>query len=219
MEASFEAAAHAAGLKSLRELDLADAPSAGPQPASTLIPYQKRIVVPQTDSGHAINAMVRAIREGKGRTGLVHGNGEFVTVRIQPSSKHHVLILGRDPRPADSLYPDQNPLPELFPPPLTVPEVVERCPREGAWCVVETFTFEYDRANRPTLGFVVGRLLARREDSYSNKRFLANVDTTKEPATVAVMTSFHVEAVGLKGWVWADVTGRNWFRLAHPEKL
>ncbi|KXS19404.1 hypothetical protein M427DRAFT_108775 [Gonapodya prolifera JEL478] len=220
MEACFEAAAKGAGC-SLKDVDLVDLYSCFPVMVKMtashlgvdLFGADKPLTLCGGNtffggvnySGHAITAMVCAIREGKGRVGLVHGNGEFVT-------KHHVLMLGSRPRPPGVLYPSENPLPESFPPPVTPPAVVEVCP-QGAWGVIETYTFEFDRAGRPTLGFVIGRLLSKKEETYSERKFLANIDPEKEKETTQILTSFDVEGVGLKGRVWSDETGRNWFRL------
>lgn len=52
---------------------------------------------------HAFTEMTRAIREGKGKSGLVLCNGGVL-------SYQHVVVLSREPRKRGS-YPEKNPLP------------------------------------------------------------------------------------------------------------
>ena len=49
--------------------------------------------------------MVRQLRKGKGKTGLVLANGGVATYQ-------HVVCLSRSPRRDGLPYPDSNPLPE-----------------------------------------------------------------------------------------------------------
>jgi hypothetical protein len=51
--------------------------------------------------------MVRQLRKGKGRNGLILANGGALTYQ-------HVICLSRQPRRAGSPYPNRNPLPELL---------------------------------------------------------------------------------------------------------
>ena len=55
-------------------------------------------------SMHAITAMTRALREGRGRNGLVLCNGGVL-------SYQYVIVLSKEPR--RDAYPERNPLPEL----------------------------------------------------------------------------------------------------------
>ena len=63
---------------------------------------------------HALTEMTRAIREGRGKTGLVLCNGGVL-------SYQHVVVLRREPR-NDGRYPEGNPLPGKLED-LEVPEV------------------------------------------------------------------------------------------------
>lgn len=58
-------------------------------------------------SMHAITEMVRQLRDGNGRTGLILANGGTVTYQ-------HVVCLSSSPRADGSAYPDKNPLPETL---------------------------------------------------------------------------------------------------------
>ena len=55
----------------------------------------------------AITAMIRELRRGNGKTGLVLANGGVVTYQ-------HVICLSSSPRPDGLPYPDRNPLPDYI---------------------------------------------------------------------------------------------------------
>lgn len=67
-------------------------------------------------SMHALTAMTRAIREGKGRTGLVLCNGGVL-------SYQYVVVLSKAPR-TNGAYPQANPLPHETTD-VEVPEIAE----------------------------------------------------------------------------------------------
>lgn len=223
MEQSFEAAVAVSGLKrGLAEIDLIDLYSCFPimvklsathlkiDPRGTDKPLS--LCGGNTFFGglnyafHGTVAMVRALRAGRGKVGLVHGNGEMVT-------KHHVIILGTEPR--QGAYPAKNPLPEMVPPEFPPPKLVVTCPKTPTPATIETYTIEYDRVGNPLTGWVIGRL-------ENGERFLSNVDVEKEKATVKTLVDDNIEPIGMKGWVWNDGTedgGRNWFRLGEAPKL
>ncbi|TVY85952.1 hypothetical protein LAWI1_G006898, partial [Lachnellula willkommii] len=58
-------------------------------------------------SMHALTEMVRVLRSGKARTGLVLANGGVATYQ-------HVVCLSSHARPSPSPYPTTNPLPEIL---------------------------------------------------------------------------------------------------------
>lgn len=68
-------------------------------------------------SMHALTAMTRAIRERKGRTGLVLCNGGVL-------SYQYVVVLGKEPR-RDEIYPQENSLPKETTD-VEVPDIEER---------------------------------------------------------------------------------------------
>lgn len=70
----------------------------------------------------AITEMVRQLRSGNGRSGLILANGGWVTYQ-------HVVCLSSLPRQDDSAYPETAPLPEVIRD-VQVPTVDERV--EGA---------------------------------------------------------------------------------------
>ncbi|KAI9013546.1 hypothetical protein DFJ74DRAFT_636039 [Hyaloraphidium curvatum] len=220
MEASFEAAVAAAGLSGTKDIDLIDLYSCFPimvkisarhlgiDPRGTDRPLSlcggNTFFGGINYSGHGAVAVVRALREGRGKVGLVHGNGEFLT-------KHHVVLFSTEtPRRP---YPSSNPIPYQYPPPTAPPPLLESVPRAPTRATIETYTVEYSRSGAPERGWVIGRL--------DGKRFLACVDG-KDAGTVGVLTGGEVEPIGMEGWAWNDGGkdgGRNWFRLGEKPKL
>jgi acetyl-CoA C-acetyltransferase len=108
---------------------------------------------------HAVDAMSRRVRDGRASLGLLYGQGGFVT-------KHHALVLGREPRPdgfamgGTGRDHERQAAVDAIPPP-----VFDDAPDGSA--TVETFTVTYDRSGAPERGIVVGRL-------ESSVRFVAN---------------------------------------------
>lgn len=133
--------------------------------------------------------MVRALRRGDGESGLLYGNGEYVT-------KHHALVVGRDPGPAGGVPPaDDRAARQAALDATRLPVEVAEAPDGPA--TVETSTVLHDRDGAPMRGIVVGRL----DDG---RRFVANtadLDALLDPA---------VEPAGRRGVVRAG-DGANRF--------
>jgi acetyl-CoA C-acetyltransferase len=148
---------------------------------------------------HALVAMTRALRRGESTTGLLYGQGGFVT-------KHHALVVSTEPRP--TAYPSggaaadaarQAKIDALPSPSLTT------APKGAA--TVETYTVVYDRAGEPERGIVVGRL-------ESGERFVANTpDGDRGQLDRLVDVDTHGEPVGVPGSAEPVGDGRNCFRL------
>ncbi|KAL2070312.1 hypothetical protein VTL71DRAFT_13338 [Oculimacula yallundae] len=102
----------------------------------------------------ALTEMVRKIRKGDAKKGLVLANGGMVTYQ-------YVVCLSSQPR--GSPYPDLNPLPDLLED-EPVPEVDDKAEGEA---IIETYTVQFERVGTPLLGHIVGRLK-------NGHRFLAN---------------------------------------------
>ncbi|KAJ4345327.1 uncharacterized protein N0V89_011457 [Didymosphaeria variabile] len=148
-------------------------------------------------SMHALTAMTRAIREGKGRTGLVLCNGGML-------SYQYVVVLSKDPR-AVVVYPQENPLPQEITD-VEVPDIVEQPEGEAT---IETYTVEFNRDGTPLRGYIVGRLKS------NGNRFLANHG---DESTLRQMAEGAGEIVGKSGWVGQD-TERKGRSLFSFEKL
>jgi hypothetical protein len=147
---------------------------------------------------HAIVAMARALRHGGGATGLLYGQGGFVT-------KHHALVLAKEARPggyssggAQGDAARQAEIDALESPPLA------REPEGDA--TVETWTVEYDRGGQPEAGLVVGRLP-------SGERFVANTPAGDRDQLDRLVGG-DAEPIGAPGTVGPGGEGRNCFRLS-----
>ena len=169
-----------------------------------------------------MTAMVRKLRErpslpsnsqAASQSGLILANGGFATYQ-------HVVIFSthpssNSPSSSPSPYPQQNPLPHLITD-IPAPEVVEEVgptPREAQ---IETCTVEFSRDGKAQRGHVVGRLLKREVrggdplahggfgGSREKKRFLAN---HADETTLGQLSSWEVEPVGQRGWVWTIEEG------------
>lgn len=141
---------------------------------------------------HSVIAMTGALRRGEGKTGLVYGQGEYVT-------KHHAIVLATTPRSGE--YPLSDRLPKEIQEALP-PNVEERPEGPG---VVETYTVEYNRTGQPERGYIIGRLA-------NGARFVANTPDG-DTDTYILLTDGHVEPIGLKGHVVPGADGRNIFRF------
>lgn len=141
---------------------------------------------------HAVVAMTEALRRGEGRSGLVYGQGEYVT-------KHHAIVLSVVPRSGE--YPLSDRLPKQIE--ETPPPRIEERPEGTA--TVETYTVEYDRSGQPMRGYIIGQLV-------DGARFVAN--TPEDDAdTYTLLTAGRVEPIGLNGRVSAGPDGRNIFQF------
>jgi len=128
---------------------------------------------------HSLAEMARCLQAHPGETGMVTGNGWYLT-------KHSAAILSSGPpekEPVEGLL-DNLPSNEMEVSPHTVdPEAT------GAG-QVETYTVSYDRDGQPTRGIVVGSL-------HNGTRFLANT-----PTEVSFLEDFvSSEQVGTRGQV------------------
>ena len=135
---------------------------------------------------HSLAAMVNRLRARPGSTGLVTGNGMFLSSH---SSVVISTIFGEPPGAktiaASSDGGSKSP-----------PAIAEEADGRG---IVETYTVVYDRSGVPETGIVIGRL----EDG---RRFVANTPSDRELLEAFVK----VEEVGRSGSV-KHVNGRNIF--------
>jgi len=130
----------------------------------------------------AAAAMTEALRTmDDTRPALLFGQGEFVT-------KHHALVVGREPRPGGPLPPDDEAGRQRA---VDAEEAPALAPSPAGTGLIETFTVEFDRDGSPTRAIIVGRL----ED---DRRFVANNDA---PDDIAELLAPDGEGVGRKGTV------------------
>ena len=168
----------------------------------------------------ALTAMVRELRRGNGRSGLILANGGVLT-------SQHALCLSIRPRRDGSAYPDKNPLPIRItdtPIPKVTVQVEEGeakievslsraltdNPRIPLKLTIQTYTVEFNRNGSPSKGFIVGRLMS------SNHRFVANTGDAK---TLEQLSSGSTEPIGRIGWVKRGDGGRNMFIFEQSAKL
>lgn len=146
--------------------------------------------------------MVRRIRRGETRTGLVLANGGYV-------SYHHVVLLAS--KPNGMVYPTATYLPKEQNLPAA-PQLVEFV--QGVQeCVVETYTLEYDRNDTPKRGMFILRL-----NTGARERVLAN---EKDKSVIdAVMAAIKEgrEVIGLRGYVEAKGK-RNVFAFGEKARM
>lgn len=172
----------------------------------------------------AITEMVRRLRKGSHRTGVILANGGFL-------SYQHAICLAVSPRKQGTSYPDsrrfESSPSEPIPPIDSEAEgraVIEvrdtspaftsslhACDAES----VQTYTVEFGRDGNPQRAYVVGRLLD------NNHRFLANHGDAK---TLSQLSSTTQEPIGTIGAVRPDSTGgkgqrRNLFYLDDNSRL
>ena len=153
--------------------------------------------------------MVRQLRQGRGKTGLVLANGGVVTYQA-------VVCLSSSPRRDGLPYPTTNPLKETTSD-VQVPPVDAKADGEAIVEVrmpahprrtiadhvnLQTYTVEYNRDGSPLRGHIVGRLRA------SGHRFIAN---HADDSTLKQLCSQEVEPIGRSGKVKTANDGRNLF--------
>jgi len=171
-------------------------------------------------SDKAITEMVRQLRKGKGRHGLILANGGVFTYQ-------HVVCLSTMRRRDGSPYPDIDPLPEVVTD-VPIPAVDSRAEGEATievsfpsrmtpyatpeLMLLQTYTVEFNRDGSPLRGYIVGRLKS------SGHRFLANHG---DEATLQQLSSGATEQVGRPGFVTRDrhKDGRNLFTFRTNAKL
>ena len=144
--------------------------------------------------------MVRQLRKGKARNGLVLANGGEITYQ-------HAICLSSKPRRNGSPYQDRNPLPEVITD-VPVPEVNAQVEGEAT---VETYTVEFNCDGTPLRGYIVGRLKG------NGHRFLANHD---DATTLQQLASGMKEPIVRSGWVRNEGgKGRNLFTFEGGVRL
>jgi acetyl-CoA C-acetyltransferase len=142
---------------------------------------------------HGITAMVRALRAGQGRVGLLHGNGEYLT-------KHHAAVIATAPPGHPICNEDlQAAVDAQYGP---VPELVEDY--EGP-CAIETCTVAYTTKGEPDRGVVIAR-------TPDGKRVVARV-TAAEPEALALLVDARREAIGTPGYTYDRGDGLIHFGL------
>lgn len=130
---------------------------------------------------HAVAAMMDRIASGRVETGLITGNGWYLT-------KHSALVLARSPGEM-STEPAFGEVWNETSPEATEPEVITQEQANGD-ASVETYTMIFDREGRPQRGIVIGRL-------DHGPRFLANTPDDLQLNEQIVADEF----VGQKGRV------------------
>ena len=136
--------------------------------------------------GHATVAMVRRLREEPGSTGLLYGQGEYVT-------KHHALVVASRPFEGRARLTEDYSVQELVDSRRgPVPDLLESYTGRA---VVETFTVLFDRQSAPTHGVVIAR-------AESGHRLMARV-APDDRDSIALLTSLEHSAIGTKGSVRA----------------
>ncbi len=137
---------------------------------------------------HATCAMVRELREGHATTGLLYGQGEFVT-------KHHAIVLSRE-RP-------RSPMKSHY----VVQSEVDRRRGEApvlltdytGQATIETHTVIYDRDGAPQNGVVIARTM-------EGARLMARVSATDCEGIELLIDPKH-SPIGLVGTVSSDEAG------------
>jgi acetyl-CoA C-acetyltransferase len=150
---------------------------------------------------HAITAMVRAIRAGEGKTGFLHGNGEFVT-------KHHAALLSSTPPRAGVEVRNEDLQAQLDANYGPVPELLDAFDAYEGPVTVETFTVSFSAKGLPDRGIVIAR-------TPDGKRVLSRV-TEAEPAALAWLVNPANEPVGAQGFVYDGHDGLLHWGLEIP---
>lgn len=135
---------------------------------------------------HAAAALVHRLRRTADGTGLLYGQGEFVT-------KHHALVVGRT-APSDPLGEEVSVQAEADERRGPVPALVEAFEGPAA---IESFTVIYDRAGAPERGIVILRtdVMAR------------TVARVTDAAAIARLTDLAASPIGLAGTLQKGADG------------
>lgn len=136
---------------------------------------------------HAATAMVRALRDGQGATGLLYGQGEYVT-------KHHALAVGRTPRKGgfaagSDVQAHADAARGAVPP-------IDRAASGAA--TIEAHTVMFDRQGEPQFAAIVAR-------GAEGWRTLAR---SEEPAAIARLLDRDTHPVSAQGLVSLDGQSR-----------
>ncbi|KAJ5604363.1 Thiolase [Penicillium lagena] len=146
-------------------------------------------------SMHAITEMVRQLRQGVGRNGIILANGGVL-------SYQHAICISSQPRRNNSPYPDSNALRNVVKEFVPVIDIEA----EGK-AIIETYTVEFHRDGSPMRACVVGRLIDNQH------RFIAN---DGDHSTLQLLGSTSDEQIG-KVWIgWAYAI---WFAKRAKEKM
>ena len=140
---------------------------------------------------HAACAMVRLLR-ADGGTGLLYGQGEFVT-------KHHGLVVSTTPDEGDRVLSPASVQAEADSKRGPVPEFSTTGVGDAK---LETFTVIYDRDGAPSHGAAIARL-------DSGQRVLARVPGAEE-AAIARLTDMAASPIGSGGRVAAAADDLVW---------
>lgn len=130
---------------------------------------------------HAACAMVRRLRAGSGASGLLYGQGEYVT-------KHHALVLGTEAGAAEALRREYQLDAGVTRSSAAMPEL--KVDHRGD-AQLETFTILYTREGMPAQGVVICR-------SPQGARLMARVPAS-DSATLAVLTDLRRSPVNRPG--------------------
>lgn len=139
---------------------------------------------------HAIAAMMDRIRSGKANTGMVTGNGWYLT-------KHSAVVLANEPAETSN-EPEFGTAWDDDSPEAKIPAVEVHNEANGP-ASVETYTVIFDREGRPARGIVIGR-------TDEGARFLANTPDDSALNEQVVEKEF----IGARGQV-RHVDGMNRF--------
>ena len=144
---------------------------------------------------HAAVAMVRTLRDNPGETGLLYGQGGYLT-------KHHALVVGTTPpvRHPDMDYSVQAQADNAR---GAAPPVLEAY--EGP-ATIEAYTVTYARDGEPLQGVVIAR-------TPTNARIMARTVPDDDPVTIAALVARDRSAVGCRGQVRCDVYGKLVFAM------
>lgn len=134
--------------------------------------------------------MVRTLRKGQD-TGLLYGNGEYVT-------KNHALILSRRAPSLETILRDYSVQEEADARRGPIPELIEQFNGEAA---LETYSVTYDREGPKNAVLVCRNQL--------NQRFLANLPLTDQAGLRYLLNPIS-SLVGRKGIVWREEHKNYW---------
>jgi len=137
---------------------------------------------------HSLVTMAARLRERPGDTGLVTGNGWYLT-------KHSANVWS-------TAKPGHAPTSQWDGDEIVGPEPLEIANEANGAAIIDSYTVVYGRDGEPRKGIVVGRLEG------DGRRFVAN--TSREPKVLADLLAR--EAVGRRGQVRCE-EGRNVFEL------
>ncbi|BAE55574.1 unnamed protein product [Aspergillus oryzae RIB40] len=147
--------------------------------------------------------MVRQLRRGQGRNGLILANGGILTYQ-------HAICLSSRPPSNGIMYPNVQNAHQVA---IEVPIPRVTHVAEGD-AVIETYTVEFHRNGHPARGYIIGRLKT------DGSRFVANhgnVTTLRELASLAE------EQIGKEGYVVPELISggrrRNLFYFAPKQSI